>query len=249
MSWVSTYPQVIAALAQKNGRYDATTPKLSPSDMVAVMGLYGGSIVSALRGHTDGLYVYGSVGSDGRVLYDYAPQIPADVYTFASVPSSAIAWRRQPQHDNPFFRSYEPGRKGNLLRSDQLEQVAFTRQMIDDYQKALDAITLALHAYPYGGTCARDFCASFLSKVRALGGDLDVLAESPPTTFSADVRGALGVALNASTTAAGELAAKIGNVAGEVVGNVAGGFFGAASLTTLVVAGLVGYVALKKYGV
>lgn len=277
MGFTDEYPKLVAELVRRNGKYEAGVPRLRVADMLAVLGLYSRAMLSAIpRIATSGIVRSDFVTEDGiwtapagtarsPWLLATADTISPAQYLTESIGIEGAAWRRTPSKltDEQINKAklagiaaskitYEPAREGALVRNDQAELVHFLRQTIADYDRALGAATLAVLLYP-SSPASIELCKSFLSAIRAAGADLDVLAENPPTTWGADVRGALGAALDASekavvtiAEAGGSAAAWIGNAAGKVAGAATAGFFSTANLATLAVAGVVGYIAIQK---
>jgi len=272
MGFADEVPKVVAALAAKSGRYDERTPKMTATQMCAVLGLFSQPLPAAIRRVCDaGVQRADWVASDGAwqapasvQAFAWQDTISAEVYLFQSVaPSYYAPWQRTPSKltDEQIFKAkaagvvalYEPARMPSAVRNDQTELVSFVRQTVADYERALGNIGSAIRLYP-GTVAGMEICQSFMSAIRSFASDLDVLHENPPTTWGQDVKGALGAALTASEDAAVDIAkaggnalAWAGNVAGKVAGAAASGFFSTANLTTLAVAGVVGYIALRRY--
>jgi hypothetical protein len=275
MAWVAAIAPIVDSLAARNGRYNERVPKMRPSDMVALVGIFSQSLPTAIDRIAGKVTRSDFVSSDGLfsppaslALMATMDMISSADYVFRSVPPSSSAfWRRTPSSLTDAQRNkarlagiagaptYEPARDGSVVRNDQLELVTFLRQTITDYQRAIDAAGQAIALYPMNQIASVDLCTMVLRAVRELAADLEVLAENPPTTLSSDVKGAFGVALKASekatvelANAAGDAAAHAANLAGEVAAAAAGGFLNAANLATLAVTLAVGYVALRRYG-
>lgn len=273
-TWADALAPMVATLAGKNGRYDTNTPKLRAADMLALLGILSRSLPSAIERVCDGGCVRSDfAGPDGLyqapsnlyALGSMQPLSSAD-YLFNAIPPGTTAWKRTPSKltDAQIAAAqfvgiasnkitYEPVRYGSLIRNDQLELVSFVRQAIDDYQRASNQITNAIVTY-FGLTASSDVCKAFMSAVRELASDLDVLGENPPTTLAQDVKGGLKEALTASENATVKIAAAGGaaagwaaNQVGKIAGGAVAGFFDSANLMTLAVVGVVGYVAIGKY--
>jgi hypothetical protein len=255
-TWTSSIPSIVEALAKRNGgRYDEKTPKMKVADMVAALGLYSSQLPHAIGRIAPIIAFSGFVDNDGilTISESQVTRITASEYLFNSVPAADVAWQRCPTRApiGP-FNTYEPARVHSLAQDDKLEHIGFLRQTLDDYQRASDQIANSITMYPFQVASA-EICRSFMSALRALATDLEVMAENPPTTFAQDARAALGVALVASeqatvdlANAAASAAAKAANLAGQVAASAAEGFFSSANLVTLTVAVLVGYVAIGR---
>ncbi len=274
-AWVDSLKVVQDTLARKNGRWDERTPKVRASDMIAVLGLYSRALPGTIAKRADmGCVRSDFVTSDGLfqarsglVHITTLDAIGNEQYVFQTVaPSSAVAYKRTPSKltDAQIEMArkagiavksitFEPARTSSYFRNDQTEQMTFLRQTIYDYQRALDQIALAVTMYP-GVLASQAIGKNFWLGMRALTVDLEVMAENPPTGLLADIKGSFGAALEASEAAtvelankAGSAAAWVGNAAGKVAGAAASGFLDSANLATLVVAGIVGYVALQRW--
>jgi len=267
VGWVETYPLIVAELVRKNGSYEAKVPRMRASDMMAFAGLYTRSVISAIERSSDQIVRSDLINDEGifsaNVIAVIASfdAITATQYLSQSSPTDK-PWKRTPTKltDAQIARAhvagikaitYEPARSSTIVRNEQLEQLSFLRQTIADYQRALDQVVNALYLYPFSNASA-DICKSFLSAIRALGSDLDVLRENPPTTLAQDVSAGLGVALNRSAKAvetigeaAGKTAAWVGDQAGKVAGATLGGFFEQATVLSILVIGAVGWIALR----
>lgn len=264
--WGSTYLKLVAALIAKNGSWVPNVPRMSAADMVGMLALYVGSIVGAIDNHTDGITFSRWLDDNGITInlddFGISPlRVDTMRYVSRSVPvSSSAAWKRTLSAPTDAEKtlgtaaeSIEPHRDPSLIRDAQAEQVHAVRQLVADYQRALDASGRTIAVYPFG-IAGADFCKSFLAACRSMNGDLDSLAENPPTTITQDLKGALhdattasGEALKDLGSAAGKVAGGIGNVAGDVGANFLDSFFSSANLTTIAVAGIVGYVAIRRY--
>jgi hypothetical protein len=293
MAWADSYPAIVAELTRRNGAWSQGVPKMRIHDMVAVAGIYGASVIAAVKRIAQGIPRSDFVTSDGLLdngaLARYqAPYdtIDAPTYVTAAAPANvSTPWKRTPRKLTDLQKrradvlgikvvTYEPcrfpsdgvpvlGVIGVTLgdRNPQLELIHFLRQLMADYQRALDRITLATLVYGGAGFyddafAGRDACEMVLQAFRAMNGDLDTLAENPPTSLSQDIRGALGEALDASKEAtkdiahaAGKAANYIAETGGEVGASFLDGLFKNATVTSLAILGLVGYVALKKWSV
>jgi hypothetical protein len=272
-AWVDQIPKLVSLLSKKNGSYDEKTPKMKASEMLATIALFSGALPSAIRRVMpyvtrsefvkDGIY---RLPGD-LLLIGTLDEITHERYVFNSVPvTGQPAWRRTPGDltATQMYKaraagvkgevSYEPARKPSVS-DDKVEHIYFVRESIDVYQAASNQITLAIVLYPTDGIIGQNICTSFMKSVRALAVNLEVMEENPPTTIAEDVRAAFGVAAEASAVAlqdvadaAGKGAAWVANQAGKIAGSAVGGFFDGANLTTLLVGGIVGFVALKKVG-
>ena len=269
-AWTSQIATLTNALATKNGRWDERTPKMRPTDMIAVLGMISAGLPTAIRRVADaGVLRSDSVGDDG--LWKFAglgadaDPITAEVYMFSASPIGAIAWKRSPDVLSDAQRAraqlvgiktptWEPARMPTYVRNAQAEQIAYLREAIDDYQIALYKVADTVRMYIGNTIASADYCKPFMVAVRSLAVDLEVLAETPPTTWAQDIRGGLDAAKTASEGAvkdlaegAGNAAAWAANTAGQIAGAAAKGFWETADLTTILVAGVVGYVALGRY--
>lgn len=261
-----------ASLGRVNG-YDV--PALSPADMTGVLGVYTRGLLAAItRIANAGIVPSSFVDDEGIITTGIGggvATISVARYLAGYPESDGRRWSRivALSVDEADYvkqtnagKGWSPARAATLkasdvfgglltpdfgsLRDPQGELVLFARQAVDDYQKAIDAITAAIQTY--GDAPNKNAAAAFLSKIRALGGDLDSLAEAPPTTLTADLKGAMAAAFNASGEAletignkAGEIAGKVGNVAGQIAGSTLEGFFSTANLLTILIAGVIVY--------
>ena len=262
MGWIETYAQLVKALTAKNGSWTSAVPKMKTSDMVALLGMYTTGVVPAVERVADAIIPSNYATAEGESLVAGvggaftlmgldAPKIDARTYVSKTVGLDGAPWKRYLSAGASIDKSttYEPVRDPSLLRDNQLEQIGFVRQLMADYQRALDASAAALATYNLG-FANQDRCAVFLSSIRSTGADLDVLAENPPTSLSDDLAGALRAATDKSEAAlvsvgnaVGKAAAEIGNVAGQVAGSFGAGFFTKAGVLTLAVAGVAAWVA------
>jgi hypothetical protein len=267
MSWAIAHARIVAELsARASGSYDERTPKMSVRDMVAFLAMYTPSLAGAITRVADRIVRSDFATSDGVLTVGSAyhagsiDTIDAMTYLSTGVGLARAPWKRsitmtETQTNrarlaglDPETVTYEPVRDGSLLRNDQTELISFARQAVADYDKALSQISSAVWLYP-SSICSEAICKSFVSALRALSSDLEVLAENPPTSWSQDVSGALGHALDKSEAAvvalgekAGAAAGRVGNLVGDVAGKTLGGFLDSANLLTLAVAGAVAYV-------
>lgn len=269
MGWVDAYPKILAELTRKRGQYAPNIPRLTKADMVGTLAQYSTSLANALSTVADriarsefatasGVFIpLGAIASANTLT-------PQTYLSECVAPNKTTPWKRTPSKltDDQLIKlaglspsgTYEPVRDPTILRNEQTELIGFLRGAVADYQRALDQIAYAVSFYPLQTTAPQDTCKLFLSSVRALGSDLDVLGENPPTTFGQDVRGALAASTDASAkaletvgNAAGRAAGFVGNAVGNVAGSALSGFFDKANLVTLAVAGVVGYVAFKRF--
>lgn len=243
--WTSKIPAIISTLSGRNGRYDERTPKMSMADMAGLIGMYAQTFPSAIHRVCPVITRSEFVDESGELISDIVGNsinFSPEVYLFQWIPTGATAWIRGPGG----VGSFQPAARSEYVDNSHLR--SFLRDAITDYQRCLAQVAAAIQSYPTGMASA-PICRLFMSGLQAFASDLEVLGENPPTTFADNFKGAVSAALDASAHAAGEIAAGAGNVIGNVAGSVASGFFSSANLTTIAVAGVVGYVALKRYGI
>jgi hypothetical protein len=264
--WVERVQPLVNELAAKRGRYRTNVPKMRVSDMVALQGIFTRGVIASIERVTSGIYGSGAVTDDGLVNIKLGippMRLSAQRYVSETVcPYKGSPWKRTPSNLSDeelaaisFFgaavATFEPARDPSYWRNEQAEQVGMCRQLMAEYQRALDQVTLAIVSYSWT-LASEDICAAFMTAIRQQAASLDNMAENLPTELSADLKGALTAALRASedatagiANAAGKTAAWAANQVGRAAGAAADGFFDSANLLTLAAAGVVGYVALK----
>lgn len=231
-------------MSGRNGRWDERTPKLSVGDMAALIGMYAQTFPRAIYRVCPVITRSEFVDESGELISDQignAVNFSPEVYLFQWIPVGSVAWIRGPGG----VGSFQPASRWSPVDNSSLR--TFLRDAINDYQRCLTAMASAIQLYP-STLASADLCRAFMGGLRSFAADLEVLGENPPTTFADNFKGAIVAALDASANAAGEIAAGAGNLVGDVAGSAASGFLSAANLTTIAVAGLVGYIVLKKYG-
>lgn len=277
MGYVEQYAAIVGELIKLRGDagIDSTgnrVPLMTGDDTVGVLGLYTRGLIAAIsrRGiivasafaTADGKITSGlsadASASDVASAYLIAKSHTRTPAQYLAARASSPSWRRLCPADSAeiaaaraagygYVVTFEPVRDLQGIRDDQLEQIYFLRESIDEYERALYASSSAFALYG-AGKISKDAAATFLLAIRQLGRSLDVMSENPPTTFVQDLRGALkasagatAVALEEGAKTAGEWAANVADTAGRVAGGFTGGFLANAGLLTLVIAGVVVY--------
>lgn len=256
-SWYGTwYPFATQALRNLRGEGRAgadgvTMPLLHASDGISVLGQLSPGIVNAVSRFSTQMRTpivrSDAVDSDGTLVIDQTnigslQSISAKEYV------AGIGYPGQPYMRAPTAGAdlYEPAILHNAITGDENQLLSFVRQLMGDWQRAVDAAAVMLSLAATSDDIADSGAVSvFLSSVRALCSDLDVLNENPPLTTADKIKGATLDALHTTEKFAGEAAANIAQEAGTLAGNVAEGFFAKAGVTSLVVAGLAVYLFIR----
>jgi hypothetical protein len=258
MGYADQYNAMVAELVRIRGSLGVdskgwTIPKLSASDMIAVVGKYAAGLAGAIDGDparkVAHVIVQSKYVSDG--IYDPMKQgimQSAGVVSITSqrylggAPIAGAAWKRVPGlSDTELTKSrlsygytapansipFEMAREDSYLRSTELVLLGFARQAVDDYQRAIDACSSA--AESHGQTPSKNAVSAFLSAIRPLGASIDVLGENPPPTWIEDFKGAMkatGEEVGAALEKGGELAGKAAAGLGNIAGEIGGNFIG-----------------------
>jgi hypothetical protein len=259
------YPFAIDAMRNLRGDGAAgsdrvTMPLLNASDGIAILGQLSPALVSAItsfqysQAKSFGANVGRSDLLDDGVL-DNQPAALARMAESGALLSIAdyVAGYGYAM-DRPYLRfpprggddRYEPFLVHSDVVSDQDGLLAFLRQTIGDWQRAVDAAAVMISSVPnVTNTAHPQDVSTFLWCVRALCRDLDVLRENPPKSSGARIKEAVNSAVHDTEEFAGKAAADIASQVGQGAGLVAKGFFSEAGVTSLIVAGIAVWLFVK----
>jgi hypothetical protein len=262
-SWQTDwYPAVLAAMRSLRG--DGTTgtdgnvmPLLLPADGIAILRQVSPGLISALTANSrlngdgfagkavrsdlldeDGtlypLVAMSRAGADGGFISisDYV----------AGIGFPGYAYRRSLVLGGDLYEIFLI----DALTGTESQLLSVCRQAVGDWQGAVDAAAVMLSMAASTDQYADNGAVSaFLSRLRGLCSDLDVLRENPPVTPADKVKAAAVSALHDTEQFVGQAAADIAAEAGTGAGLVAKGFFAEAGATSLAVAGLAVYLVIR----
>lgn len=273
-TWYPTTMQMLTQIAG-GGPVDDNTgvqlPNLSAIDTMALLGLVTGAVASAIVGFNQ--QANGApkemcavrsdcVDSEGRKVGGPTPTPYIDAKTYLTYQTdvqsiglvSETAWKRYPPNESTTdpVESYEVWTAGGFLAqgelADKLAILQFVRQLISDWQRMVMSCTSALSANSADVTVAApvDDLVEFLSALRAVCSDLDVLKENPVEL--AKLQDALKYALAKTSEFVGKAAAEVSNEVGKDAGiigaNVTEGFLSNAGILSFVVVGILVHLFL-----
>lgn len=275
-SWYpSTMAQLveIAGIGGSDDDNGTQVPNLSAIDTMALLGLVTPAVVSAIvrfnkdaNGAPAELSAVRSdcVDSDGRLTGAGprpSPYVDAKTYLTYQTDVQSIGlvsdtpWKRFPTNESTteFVESFEVWSASPLLTPNQSDSnnglLQFIRQMIADWQRMVTASSFALSTNAADVTAPAPFdtLLEFLSAMRALCADFDVLNENPPEL--AKITDALKFALAKSSEfvgkAAAEISNEVGKQAGIIGGNLTEGFLSNAGILSFIVVGIVVHLFLS----
>jgi hypothetical protein len=253
-SWLSDwYPGVVTAMRGLRGDGATGTdgnvmPLFQASDGIPVLGQISPGLVSAVRGYlkqdrvprsdivsadniADILSGIADASTDGTSSISVAEYVSGVGYPGA-------AWRRSNSIGGELYEPFSVGFEYDLL--------TFVRQAMSDWQRAVDSAAIMLsNAVNASDIADQEASATFLSALRALCTDLDILRENPPMSTLDKLKGATRAAVDSVEDFAGKSAAQASEEVGRLAGNVSSGFFSQAGITSLVVAGIAVYLFVK----
>lgn len=268
--WYPQTMQVCASIAGwgNEGTDGQTMPILSSLDTMALLGLLLPAVVKAIEDfsvkYNEAPPAFAAIQSDlvnseGVIVVvdSTAKYIDAKTYIGYSPDSeeygfvSDTPWKRFPdpsgQDTTMSYEVYSP--QNPNLRTSSAQVVIFVRQMISDWQACIRASSAAIlsNAADVTKTCPDDDLYTFLSSVRKLCLDLDVLKSNPPPVIS--IAEALRRALEKTSEFIGKAAAEISKELGKDVGIVGGGltegFLANAGILSIIVIGILVHLFLK----
>lgn len=189
--------------------------------------------------------------ADAKTYLQYQPDPTYSGQSTASPWKRYSPWSAVPSTGNDTLQSYEPYSTTSEWQSQNDSNAAvmgLLRQAISDFQGCVDASASAIYTNSANATaaCPVSDLQEFLSKLRALCSDLDVLEENPPEI---SLKAALDYAVGKSSEFVGKAAAEISSEIGKQVGNVGGnflsGFLENAGLLSVIVVGLIVHLYLR----
>lgn len=273
-AWIGTwYPQTMQAIASIGGwgsddGVGNQMPQMSSLDTIAVLGLITPNVVKAIddyntqyNGRPPSLAAVQSSAVDSNGLITIVGSddkyVDSKMYIGFSPDSaeyglvSETAWERFPDPSAPDWQGYQVYSVATVLyptKSDEAAQVLiFVRQMIADYQSCVRASASAISANAADTTaaCPVEDLSTFLTAIRKLCLDLDVLHSNPPINdFLGALRYALGKTSEFIGKAAADVAAEVGKEAGIVGGGLTEGFLANAGVLSIIVVGIVVHLFL-----
>lgn len=257
------YPQTITAMRSLRGDSSLGTdrvvmPLLRASDGIAMLGQVSPNVVNAIISfERDQASAYGGkVGrsdllDDGvmeRTMVNLATMagtaLPAAEYVAGYGIALNAPYRRWPPKGGDY--TWEPFIVDSAIGGNQEGLLTFVRQMMGDWQRAVDSAAAMISAVPnVSNNADPQLVSTFLWHLRALCRDLDVLRENPPQTTAQRIKDAAINAVRDTEEFAGQAAAQIAGAVGEGAGLVARGFFAEAGVTSLIVAGIAVWLFVK----
>lgn len=251
-----------------NGYDGQPMPNLSALDTVAILGIVTKATISCIDKYnqsnnrvstelaavrSDGVDSAGNIA--GVEMVSTTPYIDAKTYIGYQPDvseiglTSAAPWKRfppSPPYDGgavEAIQSYEVYWSSYNSVYSNAAELDFVRQLISDYQRMVDSSVAAIQSNPSNTTAPADVDAlgRFLSSLRGLCADLDVLNDVPPALAS--MTSALKFALAQTAEFVGKASAEIANEVGKEAGiigqNLTEGFLQNAGILSFVVLAIV----------
>ncbi len=264
MGWVDTWlPATKAAVSNisgtgPNGNDGAPLPILSGVDTIGILGMISPSVVSAVGAFEQGQgdlpqmtsrVTASDAGGLSDGVFDSMTEAALGVAAGTTIVKYVAghgtvpgAYKRSESVGGP---TCEPWLIDSIFSEQGL--LFEVRQLMDDWQRALDAAASGVMSVSSDTTQAIDNVSlqTFWSGVQRICVSLDVLNENPPVSDYDKIAGATHAALTASANFAGKAAADIAGGIGDAAGAATAGFFNRAGAVALVVAGVAVFLYVR----